>query len=137
MNDYEETSMCIPFHDVDSMKIVWHGNYVKYFEIIRERFAESNGIGYNNFFENGFFIPIVDLEIHYMKQLRYKEIVWISAKYMGVQEASLNFEYKIFNGDRDLICKGKTRQVITDLNGVLQIIKPDFVKEFEMKINRK
>ncbi len=34
--DFEaEIEIEIPFYDVDSAGIVWHGNYVKYFEVAR------------------------------------------------------------------------------------------------------
>ena len=39
-----EVEIEIPFHDVDSMKIVWHGNYAKYFEIARCALFESIGL---------------------------------------------------------------------------------------------
>ncbi len=26
----------LPFHDLDPMRVVWHGNYMKYFEIARD-----------------------------------------------------------------------------------------------------
>ncbi len=32
-----DVELTIPFHDVDAMGVVWHGNYFRYFEIAREK----------------------------------------------------------------------------------------------------
>ena len=57
----------VPFYDVDSMRIVWHGNYVKYFEEARCAFFENLGMTYREMEEAGFLLPVVSLEIKYMR----------------------------------------------------------------------
>jgi acyl-CoA thioester hydrolase len=42
---YTEIAIKIPFHDVNMMEVVWHGHYVKYFEIARYALLEK--INYN------------------------------------------------------------------------------------------
>ena len=52
----------IKFSEVDSLRVVWHGNYVRYFEDGREAFGRQYGLGYLDIFENGnLAVPIVDL----------------------------------------------------------------------------
>jgi len=36
----------IPFYDVDAYRIVWHGNYPKYFEVARCQLLEEIGFPY-------------------------------------------------------------------------------------------
>ena len=57
----------IRFNEVDSLSIVWHGNYVKYLEDGREDFGNKFGIGYLHVKKAGYIIPIVDLKIQYKK----------------------------------------------------------------------
>ena len=39
--------LSIPFHDVDSMQVVWHGNYFRYFENAREALLKKLAFGYS------------------------------------------------------------------------------------------
>jgi acyl-CoA thioester hydrolase len=41
-----EVEITIPFHDVDMMGVVWHGNYFRYFEIAREALLNQFDYGY-------------------------------------------------------------------------------------------
>ena len=51
----------VRFSEVDSMAVVWHGNYVKYLEDGREAFGLQFGVGYNEIFDNGYMTPVVKM----------------------------------------------------------------------------
>ena len=53
----------IPFHDVDAMGIVWHGHYLKYFEIARCALLDSIGYNYAQMAESGYAWPIIGLRV--------------------------------------------------------------------------
>lgn len=57
----------VPFFDVDSLFIVWHGHYVKYFEMARCAFLAEIQHDYNVMRETGFAYPIVKLDVKYIK----------------------------------------------------------------------
>ena len=38
----------VPFHDVDTMNVVWHGHYLKYFEIARCKLLDQFHYNYSN-----------------------------------------------------------------------------------------
>lgn len=56
--------MTIPFYDVDSLKVVWHGRYVKYFEDARTALLEKIGCSYQKITEFGFALPVVSMDIN-------------------------------------------------------------------------
>ena len=55
------------FYDVDSMNVVWHGNYVKYFETARCALLEEIGYDYEAMRVDGYAYPIVKIEAKYIK----------------------------------------------------------------------
>lgn len=64
------TQTTVRFSEVDSMQVVWHGEYVRYFEDGREAFGrEYPGLGYLDFYANGYTAPIVDLQLQYVSPL--------------------------------------------------------------------
>lgn len=50
----------IRFSEIDAMRVVWHGAYVKYFEDAREMFGEKFNLSYKMMEEHGYYAPIVD-----------------------------------------------------------------------------
>lgn len=61
----------VRFSEVDSMNVVWHGAYPLYLEDAREKFGAKYGLEYLTIFNNGYFAPLVDMQIKYHKPLRY------------------------------------------------------------------
>ncbi len=59
----------VEFYDVDSMRIVWHGNYVKYMEKARCALLDKIGFGYLEMVKQGYEFPVVSLNIKYIRSL--------------------------------------------------------------------
>ena len=67
------------FYDVDSMRIVWHGNYVKYLEQARCALMDSIGFSYDIMEKTDYAWPIVQLAIKYVRTLQFKQEFLIKA----------------------------------------------------------
>jgi len=130
-----ETDLKVRFSEVDSMKIVWHGNYVHYFEDGREAFGKKyDGIGYLDMYANGFTAPIVDMRLQYLRPLSVGETAVIETRYIDSPAAKLCFEYIIRrSSDGEIAVKGSTMQVFLDSNGELCLTLPPFVEEWKKK----
>jgi acyl-CoA thioester hydrolase len=57
------------FYDLDPMNIVWHGNYVKFFEIGRCALLEKIGYGYSSMRASGYAWPVIDMHVRYYRPL--------------------------------------------------------------------
>jgi acyl-CoA thioester hydrolase len=128
------TETYVRFSEVDSMAVVWHGNYIKYLEDGREAFGREFGMGYNDVFEKGFMTPIVKLDINYTKQTRYGEQVVIETKFVRTDAAKIIFDYKIWRkSDKAVVLKARSIQVFIDLKGEMEISNPEFYIEWQRK----
>ena len=110
-----EIQLKIPFQDVDVMGIVWHGNYLRYFEEARAELLDKVDYGYFQMKESGYAWPIVDARVKYIKPLHLQQIVRIKARLVEY-ECQLKIEYEIFDvetGERTT--KGYTKQVAVDM----------------------
>ena len=124
----------VRFSEVDSMQVVWHGNYIKYLEDGREGFGEEFNLGYYDIFKYGLMTPIVNLEVSYKSVIRYGEEIIIETEYVYTEAAKINFKYKIYNAKtKRLALTAKSTQVFIDKNEVLQITNPDFYIEWQKK----
>lgn len=110
-----EMDMLIPFHDVDSMGITWHGNYLRYFEVIRCQLLDKIDYGYRKMQESGYGWPIVDLQIKYVQPSTFDQKVKLTASLVE-WENRIKITYEV----RDLasnkrLTKGYTIQAAVDM----------------------
>lgn len=123
----------VRFHECDPLQIVWHGNYLKYFEEGREDFGKKHGISYLDMKAKGLAIPIVRSACDHKKPLRYGDSFRVETIYVDTEAAKIRFNYRISRGN-ELICTGSTLQVFTDRNGELVLNHPQFFLDWKMKM---
>ena len=90
------TEIKIRFCEVDSIKVVWHGNYVKYLEDGREDFGEKFGLQYLKIFENGFTAPVVDMRLQFKQSISVAESIIVETNYIPTKAAKIIFNYNIY-----------------------------------------
>jgi acyl-CoA thioester hydrolase len=62
-----DTEVLVPFFDVDSMNIVWHGHYIKYLEVARCALLDHIGHNYTHMLESGYGWPVIDIQLRYVR----------------------------------------------------------------------
>lgn len=126
----------VRFVETDPLGIVWHGNYIQYFEDGREAFGRHHGISYLNQKEYGFATPIVKSSSEHKLPLHYGDVATIKTIYVDSQAAKMIFRYEIFNQEDLLVCTGETVQVFVDQlgEGELSLTIPEFFKEWKQKV---
>ena len=128
---YESIQLRVRFSETDPLGIVWHGNYIKYFEDAREAFGRKYGISYLDVERHGFATPIVKSVCEHKKIVRYGELLEAQAHYMDTTAAKLVFHYLIYNAAKELVCTGETIQVFTTLKeGTLSLYNPEFYEQW-------
>ena len=124
----------VRFNEVDSMGIVWHGSYAKYFEDAREEFGRKYNIGYLRIFGEGFYAPLVKLDFNYKKPLVYGNKMLVEIKYLPTEAAKICFDYRIYlieDGTQVLVATGSSMQVFLDKNYQLISGNPDFYEAWK------
>lgn len=124
----------VRFVETDPLGIVWHGNYIQYFEDGREAFGRHHGISYLDQKDNGFASPIVKSMSEHKLPLRYGDIATVITTYVDSPAAKMIFRYEIYNPNGELVCTGETVQVFVALDsGELSLTIPEFFKAWKMK----
>lgn len=110
-----EIEIVIPFHDVDSMGITWHGNYLRYFEIARCQLLDLIHYGYRAMQASGYSWPIVDLQVKYAQSSTFEQKVIIKAAIVE-WENRLKINYQVLDAvTKKRITKGYTIQAAVDM----------------------
>lgn len=131
------TTLRVRFSEVDSMEVVWHGEYVRYMEDGREAFGRQYGIGYTEIRDAGYVVPMVDLNIRYKQSLKYGESAIVETRYIRTDAAKILFEYTIFReSDGAIVATGSSTQVFVNIRTeMLELNNPDFYIAWKEKWN--
>ena len=125
----------IRFSEVDSLRVVWHGHYVRYFEDGREAFGKQYQLGYLDVYEHGLAVPLVDLQVNFKRILEYGDSAVVEVTFINSPAAKLIFEYKVSSAKHGyLACTGRSTQVFMNpVTKELHITMPPFMEKWKQR----
>ena len=128
MKMQDTLSFTIPFYDVDSMRVVWHGNYVKYMENGRCAFLKKIGMSYEFIEDSGYFLPVVSMNLKFIRPARSGQRVLLISELEDCNNLII-FHYLLQDEENGTkLMKGETRQMAVDKNtGKSFLVLPDLI----------
>ena len=117
------------------MGVVWHGNYLKFFEDARELFGKEFGLAYLDIHAKGFFLPIVKSAINHKASVYYGQRIRVNICLEQHPASKVVFHYDVVNLDTgEVAATGTTTQVfLSRKNNMMELAKPDFFEDWEQK----
>lgn len=113
-----EISYTVPFHDLDPMQVVWHGNYMKYFDMARFELLRNCGVDlYEYSLKHQTIFPVTRSATKYIVPLRYKDAFVCKATVTEARyKIAMDFEIRLV-ADNTLCTRGTGEQVAVTLPG--------------------
>jgi acyl-CoA thioester hydrolase len=127
-----EFKLRVRYEETDRMGIVYHANYITWFEIGRTEYLRSIGYTYRDM-ENSIWIPVVSVECRYKKPARYDDLVTIKTHIIELHRVKAKFGYEVLK-DNEVIAVGTSINAFTspELKPLaLNKVKPDLFKKLE------
>lgn len=125
-----EIELTPAFHDLDPMAVVWHGHYLKYFELARCALLQRFDYDYLQMHESGYLWPIVDMRAKYVRSARLGQKLKVRAEIVE-WENRLKIEYRIVDAaSGQVLTRAHTLQVaVLAKTGELQFVSPPVLFE--------
>ncbi len=123
-------SFSVPFADVDAMQVVWHANYLKYFDLARDRLYRDAGLDlYQMATDDGIVFPITRTQTKHVRPLRFRDEALCTATLVESDiRLVLDFEIRLAK-DGQLCAKGRTEQAAVRLaDQGLELRMPEYVR---------
>jgi acyl-CoA thioester hydrolase len=111
-----ETKLRVRYAETDKMGVVYHSNFVIWFEVGRVELLRQLGFQYSEMeAEDNCHIPVVDLRIRYKAPAQYDDEIVVRTEIKNVRSSLLHFSYEIFrDGNRMLLATGETMHIIVN-----------------------
>lgn len=121
------------YGDTDAMGIVYHANYIVWFEKGRTEWLRQVGYPYKKMEEQGVWLPVSKVEAEYKTPARYDDRLIIKTGIQKLKGATVVMEYTIVNADTGEVCvTGTTTHPITDPNLKPLRVKRDYPELYNM-----
>ena len=123
------------YADTDAMGIVYHTNYIKWFEIGRTELLRSVGIVYSEVEVQGYNLPLTEAYCHYLLPAKYDQIIIVETEMEYLKRASMKFNYTIWDEDKEkILVEGYTVHACTNNLGKIVRIPAFIVQKIEEQI---
>ncbi len=127
----------VAFFDVDSMEVMWHGNYVKYLEMARCELLDKLGYNYIAMKKDGYAFPIVKLDVKYVRPAFFNDVIKVTTT-LSECETFLKFHYLIENEKGEKLSEANTAQAVIEMKSLQTCFEiPDALKKALEAYNEK
>ena len=117
----------VPFHDVDMLRVVWHGHYYKYMEIARTELLKKYGLQASETSTSGFAFVVIESKCRHTFPLRLGDRFRVGAAFRDT-DYRIHIAFELYNLTHARRCAyGHTMLATVDHDGNLQLRTPDAV----------
>jgi acyl-CoA thioester hydrolase len=111
-----ETKLRVRYAETDKMGVVYHSNFVIWFEVGRVELLRQLGFQYSEMeTADDCHIPVVDLRVRYKSPAQYDDEIVVRTQIKNVRSSLLHFSYEILReADRALLATGETMHIIVN-----------------------
>ena len=116
MQEPSTITVRVRYAETDKMGVVYHSNFVIWFEVGRVELLRQLGFQYGEMeAEDNCHIPVVDLRVRYKAPAQYDDEIVVRTQIKNVRSSLLHFSYEVFReSDRTLLATGETMHIIVD-----------------------
>ena len=110
------TQVTVRYAETDMMGVVYHGNYLPWFEVGRTTLLKELGLPYRQLEEEGFRLPVLEVSARYLRPAVYDDTVTIVTRLHDRPLLRIRLEYEVKRGD-ELLATGHTVHAFIDREG--------------------
>lgn len=131
------TKVRVLYADTDAMGIVYHTNYIKWFEMGRNELMRQLGVAYTELEKLSLNLPLTKVSCHYLLSAKYDQLLTVETKVDYIKRASVKFNSCIWDEDmKKLLVEGYTIHACTNNEGKIRRI-PSLLLDLNNKYNIK
>ena len=121
------TKTRVRYSETDQMGVVYHGNYAQFFEMGRTEWLRSLGVTYKDMEINGIILPVVSINLTFIKSALYDDILTIHTFLKKEPMVKIEFNYEIKNQLDELICTGSSVLAFINSKNMKPTRCPDYL----------
>ncbi len=106
----------VRYAETDMMGIVYHANYLPWFEVGRTTLLKEIGVPYKKLEEDGFRLPVLEVAAKYLRPAVYDDTLEVTTTVRERPLLRIRIEYEVRRGD-ELLATGNSLHAFVDREG--------------------
>ena len=127
---HTSTNVRVRYAETDRMDVVYHSNYLIWFETARIQMLDQIGIPYREIEARGLFLPVLTVSAEYKSPARFDDRLKIHLFMRKKPRARMHFDYEVYR-ESELLATGKSSHGFMDLQGKGQRPPEDLLAKIE------
>jgi len=111
------THVRVRFAETDAMGVVYHANYLHWFEVARVHLMDSINLPYIDLANQGIHLPVIESHVNYKSPARFDDKVNITAVIKETPTLRIKIHYEV-TCKNNLLCTGYTTHVFINEKGL-------------------
>lgn len=134
---YGETRVRVRYAETDQMGVVYHANYLVWFEVGRVEFIRQTGLDYATMEREGALIAVVEATARYIAPARYDEELFVRTTLAAHRGPVVRFKYQIVKAsDESLLCEGETTHIVVGRDMKRRDLPEKYAERFRELMHR-
>lgn len=102
------------YSDTDQMGVIYHANYLSFFEQGRTKFYKDVGFLYHETEQDGVIFPVREVQVKYIRAIRFGENIYIKTTLHQITKIKVTYYHEMFNDKEELKATAYTTVVSVD-----------------------
>ncbi|MBZ4188321.1 acyl-CoA thioesterase [Niabella beijingensis] len=121
-----ETQLRVRYADTDKMGVVYHSNYINYFEVARTESIRNLGFTYAAMESMGIIMPVIEVHCRYIRPATYDDLITVTANLHELPEGHrIVFHQEAYNEEKALLAKGHVVLYFMEARTMKRTVMPD------------
>ena len=134
---FGETRVRVRYAETDQMGVVYHANYLIWFEVGRVELMREMGVPYRMLEEEGALIPVVEVTARYMASARYDDVLIVRTFVAGLRGSIIRLRYMILRAEDELLlCEGESVHLVVGRDMKMRAIPEKYAERFASVMHR-
>ena len=118
-----ESTLRVRYAETDAMGIVYHTNYIVWFEVGRGEYLRQQGGDLAQLEAQGYYLPVTEVQTRYLAPARYGDLVTVRTRVEEGRSRQVTFAYEVVMAETgQLLATGRTKHVCVDAEGTIKVV---------------
>jgi acyl-CoA thioester hydrolase len=137
-HDWSETRLRVRYAETDQAGVVYHSNYLVWFEVGRVELCRARGFNYRDMErEEDAWLPVTEARVKYRTPARYDDEIIVRTRVAEVRSRAITFAYEVRRAaDAMLLATGETAHIVMDGKGRARSFPPEYAAKLRPRVSQ-
>ncbi len=131
--NWSETRVRVRYAETDQAGMVYHSNYLIWFEIGRVELCRDHGFNYRDMeIEADAFLPVTEARLRYRIPAKYDDVIVIRTRATDIRSRAITFIYEVRReADDTLLAEGETQHIVMNRAGRARSFPAEYAEKLK------